>query len=791
MSNNTGDKSRLSGARLVNTDTGSRRSQSDPYGFVGKTLAGRYQIEDLLGIGGMAAVYRAKHLATTRTVAIKILKPDLAYTAPQMVEEFLNEAKATANLNHRNIIEVSDADQDENGTTFLVMQHLKGKPLDDVISDEQPLPFERIANLFEQICDGVQHAHANGIIHRDLKPGNIMVMADGRGDEVIKILDFGIAKAMTATAKVSREIGTIYYASPEQLSKGASIDPRSDIYSLGVILYQMLTGAVPFDDDSVEHIIYQKLNFAPPLMRQMRPEIPAPVEEVIQRALARDPGNRYQDATEMARAFWRAISLETGALVIDCVDAAGRTSLAGASVLINSKYVGQTDVKGHWRQSGMLPRQYLVELESPRYQHWRASIRVDPREEIIVTAEMQPEPKGDLIVSCGVPNAQVDLDQRKIGVADESGRLYIEALDAGKHHIRISHSRYMSMETEVEIGISEQAFLQLDLKPKTVSWWQRPIIVAPAVIALALVGFLIYRLVSRNGQTVPTVIPSTPTPELTQVTDSSPEPTSDLGMSAASPTPTLFGNPVYTPKPGATIIVGGVATPLPTSTPPPTPPPTPHPTVEPPSVASGLSALQRGDYSEAIRLLRQFPRDDGARTGLSEAYFKQGMAFVNRGQYPNALNSFDEGLRVKPDSTKAIDYYGLIASKVPNDPAANFKLCQAYYNRGSGRDFDDAVQKCAHAIVNKGDYAEAYKTIDLAFQQLKGVNGNNTAKEFYVKERQKNPNNPLPIYYQGLVYYRQKKKKDVENHRELLQKLSSQSAAPMIEELSRLISTMK
>lgn len=721
---------RMEKPRLVDPNPTPRRSNNDPYGFVGTTLADRYQIEDLLGMGGMAAVYRAKHLATTRTVAIKVLKPDLAYTAPQMVEEFLDEAKATANLNHRNIIEVSDADRDEHGTTFLVMQYLKGKPLDDVIDSEQPLPFERIANLFEQICDGVQHAHANGIIHRDLKPGNIMVMADGRGDEVIKILDFGIAKAMTATAKVSREIGTIYYASPEQLSKGSSIDARSDIYSLGVILYQMLTGAVPFNDDSVEHIIYQKLNFAPPLMRQVRAEIPAPVEEVIQRALAKDPANRYQDATEMARAFWRAISLETGALVVDCVDASGRTSLAGASVLINSKYVGQTDVKGHWRQSGMLPRQYLLEIESPRFQHWRASIHVEPREEVTVTVEMQPEPKGDLIIACGVAGAQVELDQKKIGQTDESGRIYVEAVDAGRHHVRLSHPKHLPVEADVEVGITEQAFLQAELKPKNVIWWQRPAIIVSTVVALILVGFLVYKVITgpEENQGGQLTVTSSPSPTL------SVDPTQEQPIAPSpeiSPTSTLSASPTAMPKSSSTPFPSPTmakTTPTPTPLPTATATPFPSPTVKrtPPPATPALT----------------------------------------------------------PD--QVIENYKIMVDRSPNDANANYKLCQAYYSRGLRGDYDDAVRRCGHAIVNNPNHEAAYALIDQAYQRL-AEDGNKHALNFYKSRWNTGNRQPLPIYYQGLVYVRTRKKGDAEKHLRMLQEIGS----PLASELGIAIAKMR
>ena len=553
MPDNADNKSRLSDARVI-AAAGPRRSQNDPGGFSGRTIADRYIVEEFIGMGGMAYVYRAKDSRIARTVAIKILKPDLAYSSPQMVEEFLDEAKAIANLNHRNIIEVSDAAQDEDGTTFLVMQYLKGKSLDEVIATEHPISLERAANLFEQICDGVHHAHASGIIHRDLKPGNVMVISDNRGDEMAKILDFGIAKAMTATAKVSREIGTIYYASPEQLNKGAGIDHRSDIYSLGVILYQLLTSAVPFDDDSIEHIIYQKLNFTPPLLRQLRADIPAPVEEVVARALAKDASGRYQDAMELARSFWRAISLETGALVVDCVDAGTRSSLAGVSVLINGKYVGRTDARGYWRQAGLLPRQYLIELESPGHQPQRESVHVEPREEVTITIKMVSKPSGDLFIGCGVAGAQVVLDGKRIGVTDENGRFYLEALDAGRHGVKLSHPQYIATESEVEIRVGEQPFIELALIPKSASWWQRPVVIIPMAAGLLMIGVAGYWATSsRDESFLSGRRPETPTPTPVMTPLVSPTPTAtprEKTTPSPSPTTKVFvkPSPIASPK---------------------------------------------------------------------------------------------------------------------------------------------------------------------------------------------------------------------------------------------------
>lgn len=546
------------------------RSQTDPYGFTGTRLAGRYQIEELLGMGGMAAVYRGKHLKTARTVAVKILKPDLAYSDSGMIEAFLHEAQATAGLNHRNIIQVSDADRDEDGTTFLVMQYLKGKPLDEVIAEENPLSLERVAGLFEQICDGVEHAHANGIIHRDLKPGNVMILSGAHGEETAVILDFGIAKALTSTASVTRPVGTIYYASPEQWNKGASIDHRSDIYSLGVLLYQMLTGAVPFDGDSIEHIIYQKLHFQPPPLRQTRPDVPAPVEEVIQRALAKEPAHRFGRATELSRALRHAFHLETGALEVECLDAATQTPLVGASVLLNGKLAGQTDVGGLWKQANVAPRQYLLEVELPRYQPWRASFQVNPREEAVVSVKMQREPKGELVIACGISGAEIEVDGRKVGKSDKTGRLFLDAIEQGAHTVRLLHSSFLPNEAEVMISIGEVAHHGVKLQPKPMpkTWkWLLPSALGGLLLAAAVVWGkeLIWpttksSLVAATPTPTPSPVAETSNPSPTTTLTPPPSPSSTTNAGAPhSPTPTKSPTPTatvrITPKPTPVTIV--------------------------------------------------------------------------------------------------------------------------------------------------------------------------------------------------------------------------------------------
>jgi hypothetical protein len=404
---------------------------------------------------------------TTATVALKVLKPDLAITYPDMVESFFKEAKATVGLDHPYIIKVTDAAVTADGIPFLVMEWLDGRTLEDEIRDKGMLPLDRVATLIEQICDALAQAHARGLVHRDLKPGNMMLVTDYKGEEAVKILDFGIAKAMTSTtgAKVSRAIGTLHYASPEQLMLGARIDHRSDIYSLGVILYQLLTGHVPFDADSMERMIYQHLKVEPPPLRALRPELSDAVQSVVLKALAKDPAERYQSATDLARALRRAISLETGTLLLHCRDATTRQALAGISVYLNGKYAGQTDETGSWRKDDCLPKSHVIETDGFGYHTWRTTVRIEPRKDVSLTAELTALRAGELIVTCGVAGAEILLDEKKVGVTDHTGRAYLNSVSTGKHTVCVIHPTHRRAVLEVEIIEGEKSQLSLSLTP--------------------------------------------------------------------------------------------------------------------------------------------------------------------------------------------------------------------------------------------------------------------------------------------------------------------------------------
>ena len=272
--------------------------------LLGKVLAGKYRIEERLSEGGMGTVYRGTHVLMDKTVAVKVLRTSLA-SDEKIVARFSREARAASRISHPNALSVTDFGEDEGGIVFLVMEYLSGKTLKEVIRDEGPMPLARVVEITRQVGGALEAAHAQGVVHRDLKSDNIMLLSSAGGDYA-KVLDFGIAKikepegeydpGLTAPNLV---IGTPQYMSPEQCSQAGEIDARSDIYSFGVILYEMLVGHVPFTGESPTVIMLKHLQEPAPSVLDERNDLPGAVGRVITRALAKVPENRYQTIEEL------------------------------------------------------------------------------------------------------------------------------------------------------------------------------------------------------------------------------------------------------------------------------------------------------------------------------------------------------------------------------------------------------------------------------------------------------------------------------------------------------------
>jgi len=262
---------------------------SDP-----RIYSNRYQVTHLIDRGGMALVYRAQDLLLSRAVALKILYPELS-ADPLFVERFRREAQAAANLSHPNIVPVFDWGED-NGTYFIVMELIDGTSLDRDLRGSRTLSPSRSAVIAAQVASALSYAHRSGVVHRDVKPGNILLTSDGQ----VKVTDFGIAQAVSSEdqfAEAGSVMGTATYFSPEQAS-GAPVDGRSDVYSLGVVLYEMLVGRPPFIGDSPVEVSSQHVNDPVPEPSQFNPEVPADLSAIVMEALAKSPSQRYQSADE-------------------------------------------------------------------------------------------------------------------------------------------------------------------------------------------------------------------------------------------------------------------------------------------------------------------------------------------------------------------------------------------------------------------------------------------------------------------------------------------------------------
>lgn len=292
----------------VQTKSQNNTPEQDP--LLGHIIATKFKIEKLLGVGGMGKVYKARQLTLDKIVVIKVLHDQFREDS-QLVQRFQREARAASRLNHPNSIQIIDFGQDESGIVFMAMEFLQGSDLFTVLRKEGPLKVDRICRIMIQACSALAEAHEQNVIHRDLKPENIMI-EDRRGKrDFVKVLDFGIAKiqdtagpdgqALTATGMVC---GTPEYMSPEQ-GRGLVLDPRSDIYSLGVIMFQLSTGELPFTADSPIGIVTKHILEEPPSLRKKYPHLNIPIafESIVLRAMAKDAEERFPSVIELGESL--------------------------------------------------------------------------------------------------------------------------------------------------------------------------------------------------------------------------------------------------------------------------------------------------------------------------------------------------------------------------------------------------------------------------------------------------------------------------------------------------------
>ena len=264
--------------------------------YIGLVFDGRYRIEKIIGIGGMAVVFKAVDLLKHRNVAVKVLKDDVAADEAS-VQRFINESKAVSMLSHPNIVRIYDVSVTEE-RKYIVMEYIDGVTLKSLMNRRGPLSHEEILGFSEQILAALEHAHAKGIVHRDIKPQNIMVLPNGQ----IKVTDFGIAKLPNAeTVTMSdKAIGTVYYISPEQAS-GRPIDARSDLYSTGILMYEMAAGKLPFNADNPVTVAMMQISDKAVPLSELGIKLPKGLEQIVALAMEKDPNDRYQSATQMLR----------------------------------------------------------------------------------------------------------------------------------------------------------------------------------------------------------------------------------------------------------------------------------------------------------------------------------------------------------------------------------------------------------------------------------------------------------------------------------------------------------
>lgn len=360
-------------------------------------LEGKYQLESRLGQGGMGVVYKARHAYLKTQLAIKIILPDLVGNDPQLVTRFRQEALAAAAIRHQNVVAVTDYGVINGQIPFLVMEYVEGESLHDLLAREKKLDPEKAFDVMAAICNGVGAAHHQGIVHRDLKPLNIMICTDRPNiSQAVKILDFGLAKIKSGEllgsfiqAQTTGLMGSPFYMAPEQWADDEP-DARSDIYSLGVMLYQMLAGDVPFKGSSIPAIMKKHISDPPPTFAESGTSVPAALEAAVMHTLAKEKDKRTatveQMIAEMKEAIYpQAIGIHTtsgGALPVSTLNI--RTNPPKARIFVDHVAVGESRVDGWITLNGIQSGNHHIRVTADGFPDWTSDVIFDGKPQQVV-----------------------------------------------------------------------------------------------------------------------------------------------------------------------------------------------------------------------------------------------------------------------------------------------------------------------------------------------------------------------------------------------------------------------
>lgn len=363
-------------------------------------LEGKYRLEKRLGQGGMGVVYSAKHTYLKTQLAIKVILPDLVGNDPQLVTRFRQEALAAAAIRHHNVVQVTDYGVVQDKMPFIVMEFVEGESLHDLLAREKRLSPEKAVELMAAICAGVGAAHKQGIVHRDLKPLNVMILKDSQSlSEGVKILDFGLAKIKSGEllgsfvqAQTTGLMGSPYYMAPEQWAD-EDLEPQADIYSLGVMLYQMLAGDVPFKGSSIPAIMQKHLNNPPPTFKEMGVDVPIPVEAAVRHALEKDRTKRPQTVHEFVQELRRSLGLSTQALqmptgALPASSIHVLTQPPQAKIFLDNVPVGESQTDGYLLLDGIQSGNHRVKVSKDGFHDWENQIFCDGKPQQVV-AQLQ------------------------------------------------------------------------------------------------------------------------------------------------------------------------------------------------------------------------------------------------------------------------------------------------------------------------------------------------------------------------------------------------------------------